>query len=96
LDQKILYQLRGKKDGYSQGKTEKLNHPPNNPGPKCRGENLIYIPGQKRYLSVGQNCFFFLPPTLYPQIIGQEYYKKNLHIYQGKKDGYSQGKTQKL
>jgi len=47
--------ILGKKDGYKKGKTEKFNHPPNNPGPKCRGENLIYIRGQKRYLFLGQN-----------------------------------------
>jgi hypothetical protein len=55
--------------------------PPKNPGPKCRGENLIYITGQKRYLIPGQNCFFFIPPTLHPQITGQEYSYKNLYIY---------------
>jgi hypothetical protein len=78
------------------GKRKNLTTPPNNPGPKCRGEILIYIPWQKRYLILGQNCFFFIPPTLHPQINGQEYSYKNLYIYQGKKDGYSQGKTRKL
>ena len=58
---KTIYQSKGKKDGYRKGKTEKLNHPPNNPGPKCRGEILIYIPWQKRYLFLGQNEKIYNP-----------------------------------
>jgi hypothetical protein len=37
------------------GKQKNLTTPPSFPGPKCRGEILIYIPGQKRYLFPGQN-----------------------------------------
>jgi len=37
------------------GKQKNLTTPLNNPGPKCRGEILIYIPGQKRYLFPGKN-----------------------------------------
>jgi hypothetical protein len=37
------------------GKQYLLTTPPSNPGPKCRGEILIYIPGQKRYLFLGKN-----------------------------------------
>jgi len=55
LGPKTTYQLQGKKDGYNISKTISLNHPPSFPGPKCRGEILIYIPGQKRYLFPGKN-----------------------------------------
>jgi hypothetical protein len=37
------------------GKQKNLTTPPSFPGPKCRGEILIYIRGQKRYLILGQN-----------------------------------------
>jgi hypothetical protein len=37
------------------GQAKNYKPPPYNPGPKCRGEILIYIPWQKRYLILGQN-----------------------------------------
>jgi len=42
--------------------------PPYNPGPNCRGENFNIYNLAKKYLFLRQNCFFFLPPTLQPQI----------------------------
>jgi hypothetical protein len=42
--QKNIYQSKGKKDGYKKGKTLKFKATPTIPGPKCRGEILIYIP----------------------------------------------------
>jgi hypothetical protein len=41
---KTLHQLQDKKDGYFYTKTLKFKAPPTIPGPKCRGEILIYIP----------------------------------------------------
>jgi hypothetical protein len=63
LGPKTLHQLQGKKDGYKKGKTLKFNHPHSNPGPKCRGKNLIYITGQKRYLILAKNENLRPPPT---------------------------------
>jgi hypothetical protein len=37
------------------GQAKNYKPPPNNPGPKCRGEILIYIPGQKGWLYLGEN-----------------------------------------
>jgi hypothetical protein len=45
------------------GKRKNLTTPPNNPGPKCRGEILIYIPWQKRYLFPGKNLKIISPPA---------------------------------
>jgi hypothetical protein len=72
LGQKTLHQLQGKKDGYKNGKTKISDHPPNNPGPKCRGEILIYIPGQKRYLFPSKNGKIISPPCHSTKIWGKD------------------------
>jgi hypothetical protein len=53
------------------GKRKSQTTPPSFPGPKCRGENLIYIPGQKRYLFPGKNLKIISPPCHSTKITGQ-------------------------
>jgi len=53
-----------------------LTTPPSFPGPKCRGEILIYIPGQKRYLFPGQNLKIISPPLPLYKNMGQKFMGK--------------------
>lgn len=69
------------------GKRKSQTTPPTIPGPKCRGEILIYIPWQKRYLFPGKNGKIISPPPpLYKnmgkrswgKIYGQRSWGKNI------------------
>ena len=53
------------------GKRKSQTTPTSNPGPKCRGEILIYIPGQKRYLFPGKNLKIISPPLPLYKNMGQ-------------------------
>jgi len=76
------------------GKQYFFTTPPSFPGPKCRGEILIYIPGQKRYLFPGKNLKIISPPAtlqkygakisgqnLWAKIVGQKYSLRFSHIW---------------
>jgi len=54
------------------GKRKNLTTPPSFPGPKCRGEILIYIPGQKGWLYLGENSKIISPPYV-PQNIAYDF-----------------------
>jgi hypothetical protein len=54
------------------GKRKSQTTPPTIPGPKCRGEILIYIPWQKRYLFLGKNGKIISPPCHSTKIWGKD------------------------
>jgi hypothetical protein len=64
MAQKLYTNLGAKGMVIILGKQKNLTTPPSFSGPKCRGEILIYIPWQKRYLILGQNLKTISPPTL--------------------------------
>jgi hypothetical protein len=81
--QKLYTNYKAKRMVTEMGKRKNLTTPPNNPGPKCRGEILIYIPWQKRYLFPGKNLKIISPPLpLYKnmgrRLVGKIYWAKDL------------------
>jgi hypothetical protein len=70
--QKLYTNYKAKRMVIEMGKRKNLTTPPNNPGPKCRGEILIYIPWQKRYLFPSKNGKIISPPCHSTKIWGKD------------------------